>query len=76
MSGNGDKSKGTSSGVMFFPTNSPKPKNIQFIVKYDKQRHQKSPFEKLETVNVWYFFFKKIIEMLIYTVHKNKKGST
>lgn len=39
--------------VLFCPTNSPNPKDIQFTITYDKEKHQILIFEKLETANVY-----------------------
>lgn len=50
-------SKVMSSNCLFYPTNSPQPKNIQFSIKYDKEKHHIFTFEKLEPEKVRHFCF-------------------
>lgn len=42
--------KVTSLNCLFGPTKSPKPNNISFTVKYDKEKHEILNFEKMEPV--------------------------
>lgn len=48
-----------SKNVLFCPTNSPKLKDIKFIIIYDKEKQQRLTTEKLELGNVLHFCSKK-----------------
>ncbi len=48
----------TSSNSLFYLTNSPKPKDIQFTFIYDEEKHQIITFQNLEPADVWYFWLK------------------
>lgn len=52
----------TYSNIFFCPTNSPKPKDIQFSVIHNLNKHEEKlqifPFENQEPVNVWPFCLK------------------
>ncbi len=41
-----------SSNVLFCPSNSPKPKDVLFIILHDKEKQQILTFENLEPANV------------------------
>ncbi len=47
-----------SSDDLFYATNSPKPKYIEFITIYTREKLQILTFEKLEEANVWYICLK------------------
>lgn len=56
----------TSLNVLFCPANSPKLRNIQFTVTYDKEKHQTITFEKLEPEN-------RCLKMIKMMIHLSKK---
>lgn len=53
-----------SKNVLFCPTNSPKLKDIKFIIIYDKEKQQRLTTEKLELGNVLHFCSKKKKKMI------------
>ena len=53
------ESEVTSLDVLFCQTNSPNPKDIQFNIIYDKEKHQIITSEKLKTANFVHFCLKK-----------------
>ncbi len=50
--------KVTYSNYLFYSTDIPKPKYIQFTIRYDGEKQQIITFEKLEPGNVWKFDLK------------------
>lgn len=45
--------------VLFYSTNSTKPKNILFTIMYDKEMREIITFENLEAVYIWHFVHEK-----------------